>query len=247
MDTVNIAINCDVGEGVGNEAELFKYISSCNIACGGHAGDALSMRKIARMAVQHGVRVGAHPSYPDRQNFGRVTMKMPTTALVESIERQMGDFTAILEAERIPLHHIKPHGALYNDLAIDVDLANTFLDAIHAFKHMAYLYVPYGSKIEKQALKQNFSLRYEAFADRNYEVNLSLVSRKKANALITDPETVLQHLLFMVRKGKVRTPEGVEISLKADTFCIHGDTPSALKILMYLSDRLPSYGVSVLK
>jgi UPF0271 protein len=242
---IHIDVNCDVGEGIGNEAVLLPFISSCSIACGGHAGDMKTMTHIARLAKKNKVRVGAHPSYPDKKNFGRVSMDISSEVLVKSIQNQLKNFTSILKKEEVILHHIKAHGALYNDMAKDIDLARTFLKAITEYRQLVFLYVPYNSIIELEALKQNFNIKYEAFGDRNYNKNLSLVSRKFKNAVIRKPEQVLSHLLSMVKAKQVITQDGIAVKLKADTFCIHGDTPTALQILAYLTKKLPQHNISI--
>lgn len=242
-----IDINCDVGEGIGNEKDLMPLISSCNIACGGHAGDMESMRTAALLAYQYEVRVGAHPSYPDKENFGRVSMDIPSDELIGSIQEQLETFTSILKKENIPLHHIKPHGALYNDIAKDDALAKTFLTSIEKYKDWVFIYVPYGSAIEKESINQGFKIKYEAFGDRNYNSDLSLVSRNVANALLEDPKMVLQHILHIAKKNQVRTVKDELVKIKADTYCIHGDTPSALQILMYLSKELSKYNLQIKK
>ncbi len=247
METILIDINCDVGEGVGNEARLFDHISSCNIACGGHAGDAHSIREIARMAEGRQIKVGAHPSYPDSENFGRVIMDISDGQLKEAISAQMDAFVNVLIKENIRLHHIKPHGALYNALAKNRHLAGIFLDAIEKYRAEAILYAPPASQIADEADRRGFRMKYEAFADRNYNEDLSLVSRKLPNALIEDPEKVARHLLQMVREQSVETVNGKKIPIRADTFCVHGDTPTALKILTYLSEELPRHQVYLKK
>lgn len=243
----HIDINCDVGEGVGNEKDLIPLISSCNIACGGHAGDIDSMRTVALLAHQHKVRVGAHPSYPDKENFGRVSMDISSDELIHSIQEQLEIFTSLLKKEKISLHHIKAHGALYNDIAKNDVLAKTFLTSIEKYKECVFIYVPYGSAIEQEAISQGFKIKYEAFGDRNYNSDLSLVSRNTINALLEDPKMVLQHILHMTMKNQVRTVNDGLMKIKADTYCIHGDTPSALQILMYLSHELPMHNLQIKK
>jgi len=242
-----IDINCDVGEGVGNEKVLMPLISSCNIACGGHAGDIESMRKVALLAHQHELKVGAHPSYPDKENFGRISMDISSDELIRGIREQLETFTSILKKENIPLHHIKPHGALYNDIAKDHILAKTFLKSIEKYKERVFIYVPYGSAIEQESMDQGFKIIYEAFGDRNYNNDLSLVSRNTTNALLEDPKMVLQHILHIAKKNQVRTVNDELVKIKADTYCIHGDTSSASQILMYLSQELPTYNLQIKK
>lgn len=243
----HIDINCDVGEGVGNERELLPLISSCSIACGGHAGDDVSMRETVRLAVHHKVKIGAHPSYPDRENFGRFSIDIPSQVLSKSIQEQIAALDSILKVENGVLHHIKPHGALYNDLAKDASLCNIFLEAIAIYKSESMLYAPYGSLIEKMATKRGFKVKREAFADRNYDKHLHLVSRKLPDALLTEPSQVLNHLKTMVIEKKVKTIEGNFIPIRADTYCLHGDTPDALKILTYISQKLPELNITIAK
>nr|WP_321412760.1 5-oxoprolinase subunit PxpA [uncultured Allomuricauda sp.] len=245
MNQFKIDINCDVGEGVGNEANIFPFISSCNIACGGHAGDKETMFGIASLAKKHQLKVGAHPSYPDKTNFGREVMNISNEALKQSIKQQMADFDKVLEDEEIPLHHIKAHGALYNQTAMNENLSKVYLDAIADYKEKTILYVPFDSIIAKMAEELGFKIWFEAFADRNYNSDLSLVSRKDKNALIEDPEAVLEHILPIIKNGQVWTVEHEWCKIQANTLCIHGDTVSALKILTYLSKQLPQNQVHI--
>jgi len=199
------------------------------------------------LAKKNKVRVGAHPSYPDTENFGRVSMDILPEDLIKSIQNQIKRFTSILHVERLKMNHIKPHGALYNDIAKNTDLAKTFLKAIIDYKNDYFLYIPYNSMIEIEALKQNFKIKYEAFGDRNYNKDLSLMSRKLPNAVIENPEEVLSHLLFMVKEKCLMAQDGSQVKIKADTYCIHGDTPSALQILTYLTKELPQHNISIIR
>lgn len=247
MDDFYIDINCDVGEGVGNEPDLMPLISSCNIACGGHAGNEETMSQVANLARQHEVKVGAHPSYPDTENFGRVSMDLASSILIRSIQDQMTSFDSILKREGIALNHIKAHGALYNDISRDADLAKTFLNSIDSYAGDTILYVPYGSAIEEVALKRGFSIKREAFVDRNYNLDLSLVSRQSKNATINQPEMALEHLLRMIKQEHILTKDGIKVHLKAETYCVHGDSPSAFEILKYLSVELPKVKIHIKK
>ncbi|MCM4163035.1 lactam utilization protein LamB [Arenibacter sp. A80] len=244
---INIDINSDIGEGVGNEAQLLPLISSCNIACGGHAGDIGTMLKVASLAKEHKVLIGAHPSYPDRANFGRTSIIMAKGELQKSILSQIGNLNTVLTPLGVALNHIKPHGALYNDLAKDSELARIFLDSIEKYKKKVFLYAPYGSKIAEEALYLGFQIKYEAFADRTYNDDLSLVSREDPLAMIQDPKAVKDHLLTMITKGRVMTISGKAVKIKADTYCIHGDSPLALQILAYLSKHLPKNQILIKK
>lgn len=245
--TWTIDINCDVGEGLQNEAQLFPFISSCNLACGGHAGDVDTMNEVIALAVKHHVKIGAHPSYPDREHFGRKSMSLPSEEFKASISVQVDLLASLIRDHGASMHHIKAHGALYNDLAKDKELAKTYLDSIINYKDKISLYVAYGSVIAGEALKLGFKIIYEAFGDRNYRKDLSLVPRSEANALITDPKLVLKHLLLMIKKGVVQVPPGELVPIVANTFCIHGDTVSAYEILMYLSEELPKHHIHLEK
>ena len=242
---MKIDINCDVGEGLDNEAQLLPYISSCNIACGAHAGDNETITKVALLAKEHQVKVGAHPSYPDRANFGRVAITISREALKESIQSQLRTFQKIMASNAVQLNHIKPHGALYNVLAKDVDTAQTFLEAIKEYKKEVALYVPYNSIIEKEAQQKGFKIIREGFCDRNYNDDLTLVSRKKEKALITQPNEVLKHVLRIIKEGAVETVSGKLKKIKANTLCIHGDSPNAVKILRHLYSELPKNHINI--
>lgn len=230
-----IDINCDVGEGMNNEDILMQYIQSCNIACGSHAGDEKQMQNIVSLAIEYKVKIGAHPSYPDVENFGRKTMVMEPDEFKKSIQNQINLLLKIVKEQGASLHHIKPHGALYNDLAKSDDLSLEFLNAVMPYKNMVKLYVPYNSAIEKNALKNGFSIIYEAFADRNYNEDLSLVSRQEKEALITNPNLILQNVLEMVNTQKVTTVSGKKVAIKAATFCVHSDTENAVEIVRVLN------------
>ena len=237
MTKRSLNINCDVGEGVGNEAEVFPLIDSCNIACGGHAGNIETMRTCLSLAKQYKVLVGAHPSYPDREHFGRVAMDISERELRESIQGQLAVLLKQCSVAGVALHHIKPHGALYNEIAKDEKKAKAFLETIIKFKDEVFVYVPYQSVIEELALSQHFKVKREAFGDRNYGSDVRLVSREQGNALITDPKQVMEHIALMHTKERVKTVDGKLIRMVADTYCIHGDTPSAIQILMYLREH----------
>lgn len=247
MQIIEIDINSDVGEGMGNEPQLLPLLSSCNIACGGHAGDMNTMRSVIQLALKNKVKIGAHPSYPDTANFGRISMAIPPELLVASIQQQMHTFTTICDEEHALVHHIKPHGALYNDMAKHTALAKLFLKVITPYKNAIKLYVPYNSVIEKEALKNNFSILYEAFLDRNYTTDASLVSRKMPNALIENGPEVLEHLIQIIQNKQVKTVNGSFVPLKADTYCIHGDTAAAFEILTYLHNELPTHNIVIKK
>lgn len=188
MNVFQIDINADVGEGIGNESDLLPLISSCNIACGGHAGDETTMRNVVKLAVKHKVKIGAHPSFPDKENFGREIVDLSCAALFTEIKEQIKTLLKICREEQAQLNHVKPHGALYNLAAKDKNTAEVVIEVMKRFHQSIKLYVPYGSVIAEIAIQENIPIIYEAFADRNYNNDLSLVSRKKPNALIINSE-----------------------------------------------------------
>ena len=228
-------INCDVGEGVGNESELMPFIQYCNIACGGHTGDSNSMNEIVEIAIQNNVLIGAHPSYPDRDNFGRKTVQISSEELVGTIQSQIENLLSIVKSSGTSLFHIKPHGALYNDIAKNELLALTFLEAIKPYKFDLKLFVPYKSVIEEKAIENGFSIIYEVFADRNYNDDLSLVSRNQKNSMIVDSVDVIQHVSKIIESGKVTTITNKKVTIKANTFCVHSDTDNAVLLVKELN------------
>ncbi|WP_159947079.1 5-oxoprolinase subunit PxpA [Polaribacter septentrionalilitoris] len=242
---MKIDINCDVGEGIANEHLLMPYISSCNIACGGHFGDQKTIDNTIQLAIENNVKIGAHPSFPDKINFGRKVMNISNAKLQKSIQNQMDLFLERLCKTDAKLHHIKPHGALYNLIAIDEITAEKFLESTKPYLKDVFLYVPYGSKIEEVALKKNISIKYEAFADRNYTDNLKLVSRNEKNAVIKNPKEVYNHIHKMISDGKVNTISGLAKEIKADTFCVHGDHKNSLQILEFLWQEFSKNGIEI--
>ncbi|WOD43127.1 5-oxoprolinase subunit PxpA [Hwangdonia lutea] len=245
MQNFKVDINVDLGEGIGNESQLMPYISSCNIACGGHAGNTETMRAVVQLAKKHGVKIGAHPSFPDKENFGRIPMDMPSVVLYKSIKKQIRDLLNILKEEHARLYHIKPHGALYNLAAVDKKIAKTVIEAIKSIAIPVKLYVPYKSVIADVAIKNNLAIKYEAFADRNYNDDLTLVSRTHKNALITDDTALFNHVYRMISTGKVKTINDAEIVIKADTFCVHGDNLEAVNLVKTLRKNLEEKGMKI--
>lgn len=240
-----IDINVDVGEGINNEAQLMPYMSSCNIACGGHTGDFDTMRAVVKLAKQHNVKIGAHPSFPDKEHFGRQAIKISSAGLFKSIREQINDLLKVLRTESAVLQHIKPHGALYNLAATNLSIATVIIEAVKSFSLPVKLYVPYKSVIAELALKENIPIMYEAFADRNYNTDLTLVSRNEENAIITNSEKSLSHILKIINEQKVITVSGVERKLIAGTFCIHGDNPKAVSLIKYLHQKLTLLNISI--
>jgi UPF0271 protein len=240
-----IDINCDLGEGVANEELLMPYISSCNIACGGHFGDANTIDKTLEFAVKNNVKIGAHPSFPDKNNFGRKRLNISGEDLKKSITSQLELFTERLAIYNIKMHHIKAHGALYNLIAKDVNAAINYINSIERFTKDVYVYVPYNSAIEKVAKERNIKIKYEAFADRNYNTDLSLVSRLNEKAMVSNPTAVFNHVMHMVQIGKVMTIDKALIKIKADTFCVHGDNLEPLNKLKEITQLLKAQNIQI--
>lgn len=240
-----VDINCDLGEGYPFDSRLMPLISSCNIACGGHAGDETTIKETILLAKKHGVKVGAHPSFPDKENFGRKIMDISLDKLGKSLIEQLSGFRKIAIQCGSAVHHVKPHGALYNLAAKDRAVAKCVVMATIVVYNKCYIFAPYGSILAKVALEENLTVIYEAFADRNYNDDLSLVSRKEANALLTDPEKVADQVLMMTREKQVVTVNNNKLPIKADTFCVHGDNPQALLLLKNLVLQLNENDIKI--
>jgi len=235
-----IDFNCDLGEGLNNEHFLMPLISSCNIACGGHAGSIEIMDRVIQLAIENNVKMGAHPSFVDRANFGRVVLDISNEELFESLVDQMQLFKERAMLQNATVHHVKPHGALYNLIAVNREKAVVVIKAIQVVFDEVKLYVPYNSEIENMAQEAGIEIVYEAFADRNYNEDLTLVSRKKSNAILTDPNAIITHVSRMANESKVKTITGKEKTIKAQTFCIHGDNENVINILKELNRKFAS-------
>ena len=233
-----IDINCDLGEGFNNEHIIMPLISSCNISCGAHAGSLEIMDKVIQLALNHKVKIGAHPSFPDRDNFGRNVLDISNSDLQKSLEDQLTIFKDRALLQNATIHHVKPHGALYNLIAINSEKASVVIAAIQHVFEAVKLYVPYQSRIEEIAIQSGLEIVYEAFADRRYNEDLSLVSRTFSNALIKDKQEVLKQVQKIANKQLVTTVKFHEKKIKASTFCVHGDTKNAIEILEYLHKYL---------
>ena len=233
-----IDINCDLGEGLHNEHMIMPLISSCNISCGAHAGSIEIIDKVIELAVKHKVKIGAHPSFPDRQNFGRKVLDVSNSDLQKSLEDQLTIFKDRALLQNATIHHVKPHGALYNLIAVNREKASVVIAAIQHVFEAVKLYVPYQSRIEEVAIQSGLEIVYEAFADRRYNEDLSLVSRTFSNALIEDKHEVLKQVQKIANKQLVTTVNFHEKKIKASTFCVHGDTKNAIELLQYLHKHL---------
>lgn len=240
----SIHINCDLGEGGKHDKEIMPLISACNIACGGHAGNLETMQHTVDLAMEHGVEIGAHPSYPDKENFGRISIKIDPKELKRTLVAQILSLKQITEAEGARLVHVKPHGALYNDAQKDEKTAAVVLDALREFDDLPVLYAPENSVIARMA-EGEFQVVFEAFADRNYNPDHSLVSRLKSNALIVQKEEVFEHLFSMFHDGKITTVTGQKIDSRASTFCLHSDTPNSVEILQFLQRKFLENNIKI--
>ena len=228
-------INCDLGEGLANDAQIMPYISSCNIACGGHAGNIELIKKTVQLAKKFQVKIGAHPSFVDRENFGRKELYVPKDLLIEQIIDQISVLKRIVEKEGEVLHHVKPHGALYNMAAKDEKIAKSVIEAVQFFDDGLILYVPFRSSIANELIKRNLPFYYELFADRMYLDDLSLMSRKETGSVIENPKRVLKRVKQLIDLGTIKTVQGNNIKIKSDTICVHGDNPNAVEIVKSLS------------
>ena len=244
MKTKTIDINCDLGEGTGNDELLMPYISSCSIACGGHFGDEKTMTAAIRLAKKHQVKVGAHPSFPDKENFGRKTMSISENELEENVYNQIKAFQQVCEREDVQINHIKLHGALYNLAAKDEKIALTVLEAIKKTSVKVSVYAPYQSILADQA-HPNFDVIFEAFADRQYYSDLQLVARSEKGAVITEPIIAWKQVRRILQKGEVLSVEGEKVKIKAQTFCIHGDQPNAIALASYIHEQLMKNNISI--
>ncbi|WPY99619.1 5-oxoprolinase subunit PxpA [Christiangramia sp. OXR-203] len=239
-----IHINCDLGEGGEFDEKLMPLISACNIACGGHAGNLETMHRTVRLALENNVEIGAHPSYPDRANFGRNHMEMTAEELKLSIEGQVLSLKQIVESEGGKLSHVKLHGALYNDAAKDRNISKVVMRSLEDLGDDFRLFVPVNSQLGELALGR-FELYYEAFADRNYEKNYGLVPRSKSHAIIEDRKMVFQHVRSIYNENKILLQNGEFLEAQANTFCVHSDTPSAVEILQYLQRKLAAENIYI--
>ena len=230
---MEININCDLGEKSKHHSnkydpDLLEIVNSANIACGYHAGDEKTMNQVIEISKRNGVSIGAHPSFNDPENFGRERMNLSSSEIRKLIRDQYEILQKIALSHGDKVSHIKPHGALNNMACEDIELSTTLAKAIHEIdKDLIYL-VPTGSKMEVAAKKFNMKIACEIFADRNYEDDGNLVSRKKPHALITDPDEAKKHVLKMVKNQALNCHSGKQIPCEIDSVCIHGDNLSSL-------------------
>ena len=232
-----IDLSADLAEGAPGEEEIWPLVTSANVACGGHIGDVTSMTDAVRRARRHSVRLGAHPSYPDRANFGRTSMSMAPPALRATLIEQISALREIAEREGVPLRHVKPHGALYNDAHKDVVLAGIVVEAMREVDPGLALVCSNTSEMAAAARGTGTAVVREAFADRRYNADGSLVSRSAAGSLLTVEEAADQAAM-LVRERAVLARDGRRVSLAFDTICIHADMEHAVDRLRAIRKRL---------
>ncbi len=233
-----IDINCDMGEGIGNEAELMPYINSANIACGYHAGDAETMKQVIDLCLQYKVNIGAHPSFLDKANFGRTEMQLSLFEIHKIVTEQLHIINEITKKRGGTLHHVKPHGALYNMAVKYPGIAHTITRAVKNFDDSLIYYGLSGSQMIVMAKEQGLQTANEVFADRTYQSDGTLTSRAEPNALLSDKDAVINQVLKFVKENKVSTVSGEEIFIKADTVCIHGDGEHAIEFAKAIHKKL---------
>jgi UPF0271 protein len=240
-----IDINCDLGEGVGNDELIMPYISSANIACGYHAGNETTMRQTVELCKKYNVAVGAHPSYPDKANFGRTDMLLHPGEIYEMIVKQINCLEKIAEENDIAIHHVKPHGALYNMAARDKALAPFVALAILDTSDKYLLYGLSGSYLIKEGKNLGVKTVSEVFADRTYKDDGSLTSRAKPNALIEDTDKAIAQVLQMIKEGTVTSINGKRVPIVAETVCIHGDGEHAVEFAKAIHSALTKEGIEI--
>ena len=237
---MRIDLNCDLGEGAGHDAELMPLITSANIACGAHAGDAATMRATVALAQKHGVAIGAHPGFADRENFGRRELKLPPSEVRELVRAQIEALRALG-----PVRHVKAHGALYNLAARDAALAEAIASAVQAVDAKLILFVLPNSELARAARDHGLRTANEVFADRTYQRDGSLTPRSQPDALIQDGRVAVAQVLRMIREGVVRATDGADVPMVADTVCLHGDGPDPVAFAKRLRAELTAAGVEV--
>ena len=245
-----VDLNCDMGElpemlADGGQEALMKFVTSANVACGGHAGDEEMMRATIEQALRHGVAVGAHPGYEDRESFGRVALNLNTEEIRDSVYRQVTVLGKIAEKCGAAVVHVKPHGALYNQAAHDAGIARGIAEGVRRWRQDVVLVGLAGSAMLEEFRAAGFRVAAEAFADRRYEKDGSLRARKFRDALLDTPEKAAEQALRIAEGRGVLTREGTVVPVDAQTICIHGDTPGAERIAEAVRKALERAGVGV--
>lgn len=242
---LSIDLNSDLGEGAGHDEELLGLVSSANIACGLHAGNAGMMREAILAARAHNVSVGAHPGFDDRENFGRRETSLPPHEIYALVIYQLGAFHALADSLGAHPRHVKPHGALYNMAARSEEISDAIVRAMKAVDPKLILFAPANSSLWRTAVANEVHVAREVFADRNYMADGSLVPRDRPDALLHDPLEAANRVFGMLRDNKVRAIDGTEVRVEADTICVHGDTPGAVAFARELRLALHQMGIVV--
>ena len=245
-----VDLNCDMGESfgayrIGADEEVLPYVTSANIACGFHGGDPRVMRETIASAAAHGVAIGAHPGFHDLDGFGRRNIDVTAQEAYDLVVYQVGALLGFAMAAGVPMQHVKAHGALYNMAAARADLAGAIARAVRDVDPTLVLFGLPGSHLVSAGLAEGLTIANEAFADRGYMPDGSLVSRRRPDAFVTDVSSAADRALRMVLEGKVRAVDGADVNLRADTICIHGDGAHAAEFARALRSRFESEGVEV--
>ena len=246
----SIDINCDLGESTkpeswARDAEIMPYISSCNIACGGHEGNQASVNASIKNALSHNLAIGAHPSYPDKENFGRKSINMSELELRKTLQLQIALIAESCNQHGAKLFHVKPHGALYNDAALDLSLATTIAEVVAQVSGNIKLMGLADSAMKEAAHKVGIEFINEGFMDRNYRSNKTLVPRTEPEALHSTLEESLQQALKFAQGKPISTPSGQLLSMKVDSICLHGDNPNAVSIAKQLHQSLTDHNIQI--
>lgn len=242
---LTVDINCDMGEGAGNDELIMPFISSANISCGYHAGDENVMKQTIELALENNVAIGAHPSFFDKENFGRTEIHLSPREIYDLIILQLRTINEIIKTKNAKLHHVKPHGALYNMSARDRVIANAIANAVKDFDDDLILFGLSGSHSIKEAERLNLKTASEVFADRTYQDNGTLTSRSQPSALIETVERSVAQVLQMIKQKKVTAVNGKTISIIADTICIHGDGKNAVEFAKAIYQALKENNIAV--
>jgi len=240
-----VDLNADLGEDAEHDEELLALVTSANIACGFHAGDADTMRKAIESARTNKVAVGAHPSLFDRENFGRKEFPAKPQEVLDGVVYQLGIFAAIADAAGVRPNHVKPHGALYNMAVRNEALADAIGRAIASVDKTLILFAPQNSALSHAGKQNGLQIAHEVFADRNHLRDGTLVSRTRPDALLHDPSEAGPRVVRMLREGKVRSVDGVDVDVRAETICLHGDNPEAVDFARLLRSRLDEEGIAI--
>lgn len=245
-----IDLNSDLGESfgaytIGNDEEVLKYISSANIACGFHAGDHNVMLETVKTAAELGVGIGAHPGFPDLAGFGRREMKLSPKEIYNLVVYQVGAIQGATKACGTYVQHVKPHGALYNMASKDAAIAEAIAAAVYAVDPKLVLFGLAGSDLVRAGEKAGLRVAQEVFADRTYQADATLTPRSQANAMIHDVAVAVDRVIRMIQEGKVTAVGGTDIAIQADTICVHGDEPEALRFVQQLRERLQAEQITI--